>query len=140
MNQHTSLIPIDVLVGNLAVLESNHNSHCQFHTLPCRCDTRKEPINRLGVGETDEEFLDDAILADGTLHARHLHVGWEELADEVVAIEGADAGLADAAGHGRNVIEMRVVAHHRHRGVKIARQLGADMLLEERHHPLLFVR
>ena len=47
---------------------------------------------------------------------------------------------ADPARHGGDVVEVRRVAHGGHRGVEIAREFRANVLLEYRHHLLLSFR
>src|SRR5262249_45543228 len=67
-------------------------------------------------------------------------IGRKEPADEMIPIEGAYALAADPAGHGGNVVEMRIVCHGGHGGVEIAGELGIHVALEQRHHGLLFGR
>jgi hypothetical protein len=98
--------------------------------LPVGATPGQQPVNGRRRGEADEYLFDDPIFSDGPRHVRHFHIRRKKLADQVIAVEGADAVPADASRHGGNVVEMRGVAHRRHRRVEVAGELRADVLFE----------
>src|ERR1700722_14953759 len=87
LHQHTRLVPIDVLVRNLSVLESNDDRDGHLHRFPRRRNTWQQPINGRCVSETDHHFVHHLIMPDGSRNIRHLHVRGKELADEMITIE-----------------------------------------------------
>ena len=90
LRQHAGLIPIDVLMRDFVTLEADDNGNRHLDGFPGRRHAGQQPVNDRRVGEADEELLDDPILSDGTRHVHHLHVRRKELADEMIAIEGAN--------------------------------------------------
>ena len=136
--QHAGLIPVDVLVRNLPILEADDDRDRHFHALARRGHAGQQPVDRRRVGEADNDFVHDLIGAHGARHIRHRHVRRKELADKMVAVERPHTVAADAADHGRYVVQMRIVGHRRHRGIEIAGEFGVHMALEQIDHRLLF--
>jgi len=103
-------------------------------------ERRQQPVDRLGVGKADRDFVHHLILTNRARHICHGHIRREELTDEMIPIECPHALAADAPGHGWDVIEMGIVAHRRHRRVEIAGEFRFHVTLEQCDHRLLFAR
>src|SRR5262249_7633662 len=71
----------------------------------------------VGVGKVDRDFIHHLIRTNGARYIRHRYVWWEELADQMIPVEGLHASVANTTSHRWDRIEMRIVAHCRHRGL-----------------------
>src|SRR5882757_7369100 len=98
LHQDTGLIPIDVLMRNLAVLEADHDSDRHLNWLSRGRNAGQKPIDLRGVRERDEYLIDNLSVADRTGYIRHLDVRRKELAYQMVPVKITHALAADAAG------------------------------------------
>src|SRR5260370_10388457 len=86
LNQHRSLVPVDMLVRQLIPFKLD-NGYCRdFHHAPCRCNSRQHPIDLRSMRKADDEFVYDGVPTNGTANRRQTEVGWVDR-DEMVGIE-----------------------------------------------------
>ena len=64
LHEERRLIPVDVLVGELAVVELRHDAERQPHVPARRSDPREELIHLDVVREREDELVDDLLVAD----------------------------------------------------------------------------
>ncbi len=64
LNEHRRLIPIDMLVRELAVAEVDDHDRRDFDMFVGGRNAGEHPIHRDGMSELEDELIDDAILAD----------------------------------------------------------------------------
>lgn len=137
LHKNPGLIPVDVFVGNLSILEANDDDHCHLDFLTSRRDTRQQPVYRCGVCKTDDKFFHHLIVADGARDIHHFHVRWEEFADKMVTVEIAHPVSPHSTRQYRHMIEIRMVGHCGHCGFEITAQFRVHVLLEQVNHGLL---
>ena len=89
LSEERGLVPVDVLVGDLAVREPDDDAEREAHVPPRRCDARQQLGHLDVVREREDELVDDLALADRPGDRSDRDVG-RPLADEVVAVELAD--------------------------------------------------
>src|SRR5882757_6978153 len=77
LHQDAGLIPIDVLMRNLAVLEADHDSEGHLNWLSRGRNAGQKPINLHCMREADEDLIDNLVVADGAGNIRHFDVRWE---------------------------------------------------------------
>src|SRR5262245_7314003 len=65
LDQHGSLVPIDMFVGQLAFSETNDGRERDLNPLSRRRDPRQHPVHADGVRELEDHFIDQLIRADG---------------------------------------------------------------------------
>src|SRR5215467_6575576 len=116
---------------NLAVPKTNNHRDSHLHALPGGGNARQKPVDRLGVGKVDRDFIHHLILTNGARYIRHRYVWGEELADQMIPVEGLHASVANTTSHRWDRIEMRIVAHCRHRGLQIASEFRFDVALKQ---------
>ncbi len=121
-----------MLVRDLAVLEPDDDAERELHVPPGRRDARKELRHLDVVREGEDELVYHLVLADGPWDRRDRDV-LRPLSDEVVAVELADTLEADPAGHDRDVVDVWVLRHGRHRRVEVhVDELRCDVVVEDR--------
>src|ERR1700758_1560057 len=65
LNEHTGLVPVDVLMHEFVFLEL-HNRHCRnLHCASGGLNAWQHPVHPSGVCETDDELVDKGTLPDG---------------------------------------------------------------------------
>src|ERR1043166_1954356 len=76
LNQHRSLVPVDMLVSKLVVSESDDCDQWNLHPSAGRRNSRQHPIHRDGVGELEYHFVDDLVVSNSSRDWCHLRVRW----------------------------------------------------------------
>ena len=77
LDEHRSLVPVDVLVSHLVALELHDGDHRDRHALAGRRDAGQKPVEADGVRESQDQFIDDPALPDGPRDGNRLGVRWE---------------------------------------------------------------
>ncbi len=108
--QHRRLIPVDVLVGKFAFAKSYDGNQRYFNTSVCGRDAGQHPGHLLGVGEGEDQLVDQLVLSYRARNERECGVG-RHAGDELAAIKEAQGILASATGHYRHMIYMCIVNH-----------------------------
>src|SRR6185312_1920107 len=105
LHQHRCLIPVDVLMRDL-VSDESHDGDQRNLDLPAgRRNARQQPVDLGGVREAEDHLVDDLVGADRAADRRHPHVR-RIAADEMVLVEALELIVADAARHGRHVVDV----------------------------------
>src|SRR3954447_23248104 len=130
--EDAGLVPVDVLVLDLAVLEADHDHDRDLDPASRRRNPGEHDLELPVVGEGHDELVDDLVLAHGPRDLLGLRV-IRPLADEMARVELADAAGPAAARDRRDVMDMRLEGHRRHRGVEIQiLELGPHVRVERR--------
>lgn len=74
MHQDRRLIPVDVLGAHLALGEADSDDQRHSHLAPGRRDAREEDRDLAGVGETDDDLVDESLGTDGAGERTDLEV------------------------------------------------------------------
>jgi hypothetical protein len=109
-----------VLVRDLVAFEAHDGDQRDLDALAGRRDARQHPVDLAGVGEAEDQLVDDLVGADRAADRLELGVG-RIAADEMVLVEPLQLIVADAAGHRRHVVHVRPLDHGRHGGIDVAR-------------------
>ena len=65
LNEHTGLIPVDVLMHEFVALKLHYGDRRNLNSAPGRFDAGQHPVHLAGVSEANDEFVDDGTLPDG---------------------------------------------------------------------------
>ena len=125
LNQHGGLIPIDVLVRNLAFPESDDRHQRHLDPFARGRNAGQHPIHRHGVGELKDHFIHDLRLANGPGNRRGLRIRGH-LGNEETGVEIPNGLQALSAGHRGHVINVPAFNHGRHR---VIHALGCELAL-----------
>jgi hypothetical protein len=87
--------------------------------------------DRLGVGKADDQLIHQPLGGLGAGHQDELHIGGEELADQVVGIESLHRRAPLATGAGGQVQQVGIVHHRGHRAGEIRIDLRLHVGLEQ---------
>ena len=118
--QDGCLVPIDVLVGEFAVAETNNRDQRHFDAAIGGRNSGQHPGHFLRVSEGEDHFINELIFADSAGDGSKRGVGWHH-GYELVRIEVAQGGLAVTARHDGDVVDVSVLGHSRQRGFGVAR-------------------
>ena len=75
-SKHAGLIPVDVLMGKLVTRERDDRNHRNLNGASGGFDAGQHPVHHRGVGETQDELIDNRTVADRAADGRELQVGW----------------------------------------------------------------
>src|SRR5437016_12949468 len=75
LNQHGSLVPVNVLVGQFAFSEPNDRHQWHFNSLSRGSKAWQHPVHPDGMREFKYHFIYQLIVADGPRDGGHLRVG-----------------------------------------------------------------
>lgn len=120
------MIPVDVLVGELAVAKVDDDDQRALDALAGGSDAGKHPVHFNGVGKFENHFVNEPLGADGSGDGNDLRVG-RHLGDEVLRVEFAQLVAADAAGQDGDVVDVGVGHHGIERGFGVA---GGEFVAE----------
>jgi hypothetical protein len=130
LNEHRGLIPVDVLVRNLAAFKLHHDYVRQHDLLAGWLDTREREVNDAVMGKRENQFVNHLVLADRPGDALDARVR-RHFPHKVVRIEIEDAVITIASGDGRYVVHVRLIGHGLHRrGDVVFDELVAYMRIE----------
>jgi hypothetical protein len=118
--QDGGLVPIDVLVGEFAVAETNNRDQRHFDAAIGRRNSGQHPGHFLRVSEGEDHFINELIFADGAGDGSKRGVGRHH-GYELVRIEVAQGGLAVTACHDGDVVDVSVLGHSGQCGFGVAR-------------------
>src|SRR5271155_3546840 len=96
---------MDMLVSDLITAELDHRDVGNFDIAASGGDAGRHEIDFAIVRETDNEFVDDAVGADGAAKRRDPGIS-REARDEGSGVEGAQSVVAAATGHGGDMIDV----------------------------------
>jgi hypothetical protein len=99
LSKHAGLIPVDMLVGDLAPFKFHHDYMRQRDFPPGRRNTGKHVVDRAVVREIHDELVHHLVAAHRARDPLDARIG-RHLADEVVRVKIDDAGVAVATGEG----------------------------------------
>ena len=88
MDQDCGLVPVDVLVGELAIAKVDDYDERALDALARGSNAGKHPIHFDGVSKLKNHFVHEAFGADGSGDGNDLRVG-RHLGDEMLRIEFA---------------------------------------------------
>src|ERR1700678_3415527 len=74
LNQHRSLVPVNMLVYQLVALELDDGHRGDFHGPTGRRNSRQHPIDHRGMREVDDEFVHDRVRANRAANRRQTEV------------------------------------------------------------------
>src|SRR4051794_8781017 len=103
--EDAGLVPVDVLVLDLSLLEAHHDHDRDLDPASRRRNPREHDLELPVVGEGHDELVDDLVIAHGPRDLLGLRV-IRPLADEMALVELADAAGPAAAGDRRDVMDM----------------------------------
>jgi hypothetical protein len=131
---------MDVFADHFPFGERDDDDLDKFDPLARGRDSGQQPVHLHGVGEPEDELVDDPIVADRPGQGDDLDVVGH-LRDEVVAVEVLQLGASATAGEDRDVVHVRVLDHGvaRLSGV-LVRKLGREVGLPQIDHPALLFR
>src|SRR5262245_50024348 len=75
LNEHGGLVPVDVLVDQLTIPESDNRDHRYLNLFSCRNNAGQHPVHSYRMGEFDNHLIDHLIGADSSRYRNHLRVG-----------------------------------------------------------------
>jgi len=104
------LVPVDVFMSELAVAELHDGDERDAHRFVGGLDVREDPRHELGVGEGEDHFVDDLVVADGARDWGDLGVG-RHGGDEVFRVKTAKSFDAGASGEDGDVVNVSVGDH-----------------------------
>jgi hypothetical protein len=130
LHEHRGLIPVDVLVGDLAILESHHHDGRDPHPPAGRRDPGEHERDLAVVRELEDEFVDHALGGYRPRDRSQVRV-IRRLADELGRVEPPDRRAAAGAGQRRHVPDVRLLDHRAHRRVDVlVDELARHVLVE----------
>jgi len=109
-----------VLVAELAAAEIHDRDRRDLDIFSGRRHARQHTIDLDVMGETQQHLVDQAVRADRARNRHQPCIGWQ-FRNEMVRIEAGEIALTDAAGHNRNVIDVRFRNHRLHCRIDVAR-------------------
>ncbi len=112
MDQHRRLVPINVFVRQLAVPELNNGDKRHLHSLSSRRNARQHPVHPDGVGEFENHFVHELIVANRSRDRNHLRI-WRHLWNETLRVKLPQLVATHAAGQHRNMVYISVLNHGR---------------------------
>ena len=114
LGQQGRLIPIDVLGGDLVTFECHHNHEWYLHLATSGCDAGEPERHLNGMGESDDQLVNDSLSADCSRHLLDLGVTWPGR-DERVSMDRVELiGVSTAREH-RHMNDRRMIHHCLHR-------------------------
>src|SRR5436190_1497786 len=132
LDQDAGLVPVDVLVADFSVLESDHHNDRDRYPAPRRRNPGEHDVERTVMGEGHHELVDNLVLTDRPRELPRLRVAGP-LADEVVAVEVAYAGRSVATRDRGHVVHVGALGHCGHRRLEIeVLELGPHVGIENR--------
>src|SRR5205809_4264063 len=137
LNQHGSLVPVNMLVGQFAFSESNDRHQWHFNSLSRRSNAWQHPVHPDGMRELKYHFIYELIVADGPGDGGHLRIG-RHLGNETLRVKLPQFILANATGQHWDVVDISVLDHGGERLLVVASvKLVAHMVLPEPLHSFL---
>src|SRR5438034_6652838 len=131
LNQHRSLVPVNMLVGQFAFSESNDRHQWHFNSLSRRSNAWQHPVHGDGMGELEHHFIYELIVADGPGDGSHLRIG-RHLGNETLGVKLTEFILANTAGQHWDVVDISVLDHGGERLLVVASvELMTHMLLPQ---------
>ena len=73
-SQYRSLVPVQVLVGDLVAFKLDDGDERELHPLAGRWDAGQKPVHADRVSEASDELVDDLVLPDGPRDGHDLDV------------------------------------------------------------------
>ena len=116
--QNGGLVPVNVLVGKLAIAKLDDRDQGYFDAPVGGGDAGEHPGNFLGMGERENHLVDELVRADGPGDGLKAGIG-RQAGDEVSRIKAAQSSFAVTPGHGGNVIHVCVVDHGGQGGLSV---------------------
>src|SRR5438128_6605526 len=114
LNQHGSLVPVNVFVGQFAFSESNDRHQWHFNSLSRRSNAWQHPVHPDGMRELKYHFIYQLIVADGPRDGGHLRIG-RHLRNETFRVKLVELILAHTASQHWDVVDISVLDHARKR-------------------------
>lgn len=130
LHEEAGVVPVDVLVRDLPVLDADDHDEHNLCELTRGGDVGQQPIDGRGVREGDDELVHEALGAVRARHGLKLHVGRKELTDEAICVEGSHALGSVASDHGGDVDDVGVGGHGGQRLVEVAGELRGHVVPE----------
>src|SRR5207249_9568440 len=131
LNQHGSLVPVNMLVGQFAFSESNDRHQWHFNSLSRRSNAWQHPVHPDGMRELKYHFIYQLIVADGPRDGGHLRIG-RHLRNETLGVKLAELILAHTASQHWDVVDISVLDHGGKRLLMVPSvELMPHMLLPE---------
>src|SRR5580658_2949970 len=108
--EHRGLVPVDAFVRQFALAKAYHHDQRNLNAAMSRWNTGEHPGHLFAVGEGEDHFVYQLILADGARDQLDRGVR-RHRRDEVFFIKSAQAFMAVTAGHHRHVVDVCIVNH-----------------------------
>lgn len=67
LDKHTRLVPVDALIGDLAIAEADNDDKRHLDPLASRGNARKHPVHLDGMGERVNHLVYQLVMANGAL-------------------------------------------------------------------------
>ena len=116
--EYGSLIPVDMLVRELAFSKLDDGNERYLYASIRGRDARQHPGHLLRVCEREDHLVNKLVLAYGARYGRERSVR-RHLRDKASRIEFAQRGFPEPAGHNGYVIDISVLDHGGERGFRI---------------------
>ena len=131
LNEHTRLVPVDVLVRELAVTKADDHDERNLDPLSRWSDPREHPVHSNGVSELEDHLIDQPIVADGARDRSELRVR-RHLRNEVLRVEVPQRIPPDTSRHHRHVVDVGILHHCAEGRFRVVRrELASDVFLPE---------
>ena len=132
LDEDRSLIPINMLVGQLPVPKMGDHYEWDLDFPMCRRNFWEEVIHSTRMRETRDHFVDERLLPHCAADRHDLKIAGLA-SDEMVGVEAPQLACPYTACHSGDVIHIWIARHRRHRRIDVLREeLSAQVLFPER--------
>src|SRR6266850_7315883 len=106
--QHGRLVPIDVLMSQLALSKTHDGDQRHLHPLSGRRNALQHPVHADGMGERKHHFVHQLIVANGPRDGSYFRV-WRHLGNETLGVKLPQLVPTNTSSQHGNVVYISVL-------------------------------